>query len=53
VEVVEGGGATAQQELAQDGHLAILQPEIAGLDEIDPRLIPELGIIEGEDDLDR
>ena len=37
VEVVEGERAAAQQELAQDRDLGLLQPQVAAFDDVDPR----------------
>ena len=50
VEVVERERAAAQQELAQDRHLGLLQPEVARLDDVDPGIGPEIRIFEREDD---
>ena len=36
VEIVERQGAAAQQELAQDRHFGRVQPQVAGLDDVDP-----------------
>ncbi len=50
VEIVEIGGAAAQQELAQDGQVAVEHLQVARLDEVNPRILKQLGIVEGHDD---
>ena len=50
VKIVEGERAAAQQELAQDPHLVVAQPHVAGLDDVDPGVVPELRIVERQDD---
>ncbi len=50
VEVVEGQRAAAQQELAQDRHLVVAQAQVARLDDVDPAVVPQLGIVQREDD---
>ena len=50
VEVVEGRRPAAQEELAQDGHFLVLQPQVARLDEVDPGVLEQLRIGQREHD---
>ena len=50
MEVVEVGMAAAQQELAQDRHVAVEHFQIARLDEIDPRVLEQPRIVERQHD---
>ena len=50
VKIVERQRAAAQQELAQDRHLGLLQPEVARFDHVDPRIGPEIRILERQHD---
>jgi hypothetical protein len=50
VEVVHHRGAAAQQELAQQRDLALLHPHAARLDEVDPRILKQPGIVERQQD---
>ena len=50
VEIVERQRAAPQQELAQDRHLGVLQPQVPRLDDVDPRVPPEVRVLEREHD---
>src|SRR5215203_1699204 len=50
VKIVKRQRAAAQQELAQNRHLGVLQLQVAGLDNVDPGIVPELWILECQDD---
>ena len=45
VKIVERQRAAAQEELAKDRNLRFLEPKIARLDDVDPGIVPEVGIL--------
>ena len=50
VKIVEGERSAAQQKLAQDPHFVVPKPHVAGLDDVQPGVVPELRIVERQDD---
>src|SRR5918993_2038172 len=50
VKIVKRQRAAAQQELAQDWNLGVLQLQVARLDDVYPGIFPELRILECQDD---
>jgi hypothetical protein len=50
VKIIEDGGAASEQKFAKDGHVCVGQLHCARLDEVDPRMQPQLAIVKREND---